>query len=82
MYYLYIFFFSILNSLFFNYVNLIFKKLNDLLNTKYTKYTDSVRKHKCESTVMNISIQFFFFKFLNFIKFETQKGRSYCSAPK
>ena len=40
--------FSLLNLLFSNYVNLIFEKLNELLNTKCTKYTDSVRKHHCE----------------------------------
>ena len=46
--------FFLLNLLFLNYVYLKFEKLDELLNAKYTKYTDSVCKHHCVPNSMKI----------------------------
>ena len=38
-------------------------KLNELFNTKYTKYADSVRKHHCVPNLIKTLILFFNNKF-------------------
>ena len=59
----FIIYFPCLICLFFNYVYLIFEKWNELSNNKYTKYTDSVRKHHCEPNVIKTFIKKLFYSF-------------------